>query len=147
MNEVTKINKTSILVFVFSLNIIIIITMWFVVFGENLFIADRVVDFCYFVFIVNIVISVGFILIVLLFLIRKRVIGGEKYYHKKESPSKNAIIPEKYTNEQVGNDVQKNEKISFLDFFKDSENMIMVFKIFLVFLGIFLAIFIFRMIS
>ena len=184
-------DKKPILIFVFFLNAMIMIVMGIVIWGENLFIADRVVDFCKFVFIVNTAVCGIYFLIVLLFIFKIVIIGGGKIYNKITPSSKNIIIPENRKTESDEN--KKKRMITVLDFIKDPViifsglflvfavltftfyftmsplyltilsfalaifmgilflmrtrgEMIMVFKIFLVFFGIFLAIFIFTII-
>ena len=140
-------DKKPILIFVFFLNALVMFVMGAVIWGENLLIADRVVDLCKVMFIVNLVVCGIYILIILLFIIRKAVIGGGKIYNKITPKERNFIIPQKNKHETVGNGENKIEKkVKFLDYFKDLDNMIMVFKILLLFSCIILAIFIFRII-
>ena len=110
-------DKKPILIFVFFLNAMIMILMGIVIWGENLFIADRVVDFCKFVFIVNIAVCGIYFLIVLLFIFKIVIIGGGKIYNKITPSSKNIIIPENRKTESDEN--KKKRMITVLDFIKD----------------------------
>ena len=132
-------NKKPIFAFIFILNALIMAVMGVVVWGENLSIAERIVDLCWYVFLVNLVICGIYIVIVILFIIRISLIGGAGVYNKITPESKNYEIPKKNQHEGVEN----VEKLTFLDFFKDRENMNMVFKVFLIFAGISIPIFIF----
>lgn len=129
-------DKKPILIFVFFLNAMIMIVMGVIVWNENLFVADRVVDFCYFVFIVNIVICGAYIVIILLAFIRFILEGGGISWNK--------LTPNSFTRFRTGSpDVRENEMETnvFLDFIKDYG-----VKILLTFVSIFLAIFIFTVI-
>ena len=132
-------DKKPILAFVFILNTLVMIVMGVVVWGENLSIAEHIVDLCWYVLLVNLFISGIYIVIVILFIIKISLIGGGKIYNKITPDSKNVTLPEKNNQKTVEN----GEKLKFFDFFKDRDNMKMVFKVFLIFTSIFLAIFIF----
>ena len=132
-------DKKPILIFVFILNALIMSVMGVVVWNENLNIAERIVDLCWIVFVVNLVVCAIYILLILLFIIKTLSFGGGWFYNKLTPDSENYEIPKRNQHEEVGN----GEKLKLFDFFKDSENMNKVFKMLLLFSGIFLAIFIF----
>jgi len=189
MKDEPHISKTPILIFVFFLNIMIMIVMGVIVWNENLFVADRVVDFCYFVFLVNIFICAIYIVIILLFVIKIILEGGGISWNK--------ITPKSFTKLSTAkpetDEPKIKKKVKFLDIIKDpavifsvlflvfavltfvfyftmspwyfivisvvlaictgilflirtKDVMMMTFKIFVVFLSIFLAIFIFTVI-
>lgn len=171
-------DKKPIFVFGFFLNALITIVMGIIIYGKDLLLADRFVDFCQVVFIINIIINAGYILFILLFSIRKIVDWIN-------------MVLDRGVNKQIKQKVDK--KLNFLDIIKDPAvifsvlflifvvltfifyfiekpwyyttisfilaiftgifflvrargEMIMAFKIFLVFLGIFLVVFIFTII-
>ena len=137
MKDKPDTSKKPILIFAFFLNIMIMIVMGVVIWNENLFVADRVVDFCKFVFIVNIFICVVYIVKFLLFVIKIILEGGGISWNK--------ITPKSFTKLRTGSRpaVRENEMKTnvFLDFIKDYG-----VKILLTFVSIFLAIFIFTVI-
>ena len=97
-------DKKPILVFVFFLNILIMIVMGIVIFNDELAISESIVDLCTYVMLVNIIINGIYILIILLFIIRKIV----EWIN---------IVLDKGIDQQI--ESRENRKLKFFDRIKD----------------------------
>ena len=86
--------KKSILIFVFVLNALIMTVMGIIIWGEILFIADRVVNFCRFVFIVNSIVCAVYSIIILLLSIRLVLDHGSRWLNRGETEYEYTITRE-----------------------------------------------------
>lgn len=109
-------DKKPFLVFAFILNALIMVVMGIIIWGENLGIADRVVKFCRFVFIVNNIVCAVYIVIILLLTIRFVLDHGSMWLNKGETTYKYTIARESGI-ESDRNLIRRGVKIQ--DFIKD----------------------------